>query len=70
MGVLFPNLRLMLLFPPIPMKAKYFVLLYGAYEVYAEIIQKAGDNIAHAAHLGGMLFAYILIRYWGLRTVH
>jgi membrane associated rhomboid family serine protease len=70
MGVLFPNLRLMLLFPPIPMKAKYFVLLYGAYEVYAEIIQKAGDNIAHTAHLGGMLFAYILIRYWGLRTVH
>ncbi len=70
MGVLFPNLRLMLLFPPIPMKAKYFVLLYGAYEVYAEIIQKAGDNIAHTAHLGGMLFAYILIRYWKLRTVY
>lgn len=62
-GVLFPNTQLMLLFPPIPIKAKYFVLGYGAIELYLAVTQP-GSNIAHAAHLGGMLFGYILIRYW------
>ena len=62
-GVLFPNTQLMLLFPPIPIKAKYFVLGYGAIELYMAVTQP-GSNIAHAAHLGGMLFGYILIRYW------
>lgn len=62
-GVLFPNTQLMLLFPPIPVKAKYFVLGYGAIELYMAVTQP-GSNIAHAAHLGGMLFGYILIRYW------
>ena len=62
-GVLFPNTQLMLLFPPIPIKAKYFVLGYGAIELYMAIAQP-GSNIAHAAHLGGMFFGYLLIRYW------
>jgi membrane associated rhomboid family serine protease len=62
-GVLFPNTQLMLLIPPIPIKAKYFVLAYGAIELYLAFTQP-GSNIAHAAHLGGMLFGYILIRYW------
>jgi membrane associated rhomboid family serine protease len=62
-GVLFPNTQLMLLFPPIPIKAKYFVMGYGAIELYWGITQP-GSDIAHAAHLGGMLFGYILIRYW------
>ncbi|MFZ2340555.1 MAG: rhomboid family intramembrane serine protease [Bacteroidales bacterium] len=62
-GVLFPNTQLMLLFPPIPIKAKYFVLGYGAIELYMAVTQP-GSNIAHAAHLGGMLFGYVLIRYW------
>jgi membrane associated rhomboid family serine protease len=62
-GVLFPNTQLMLLFPPIPIKAKYFVLGYGAIELYLAVTQP-GSNIAHAAHLGGMVFGYILIRYW------
>jgi membrane associated rhomboid family serine protease len=66
-GVLFPNTQLMLLFPPIPMKAKYFVLMYGALELYLAFSQP-GSNIAHAAHLGGMLFGYILIRYWRKTT--
>ncbi|WP_370523486.1 rhomboid family intramembrane serine protease [Pontibacter sp. Tf4] len=64
-GMLFPNLELMLLFLPVPIKAKYFVLLYGAYELYAGFNRVAGDNVAHFAHLGGMLFAYILIKMWG-----
>ena len=68
-GMLFPNVELMLLIPPIPIKAKYFVALYGAYEIYAEIWTKVGDNIAHTAHLGGMLFAFILLKYWGYKAI-
>ena len=63
-GMLFPNVRLMLLFPPIPIKAKWFVLFYGLYELYATIRNAPTDNTAHLAHLGGMLFAFILIKMW------
>ncbi|TAL60976.1 MAG: rhomboid family intramembrane serine protease, partial [Bacteroidetes bacterium] len=66
-GVLFPNTQLMLLLPPIPIKAKYFVMIYGGIELYLAVTQP-GSNIAHAAHLGGMLFGYILIRYWRKTT--
>jgi membrane associated rhomboid family serine protease len=66
-GVLFPNTQLMLLFPPIPIKAKYFVMIYGGIELYLAITQP-GASIAHAAHLGGMLFGYLLIRYWRKTT--
>ena len=66
-GMLFPNTQLMLLFPPVPIKAKYFVLAYGGIELYLAFAQP-GSNIAHAAHLGGMLFGYILIRYWRKTT--
>ncbi len=64
-GLLFPNTQLFLLFPPIPIKAKYLVIFYGAFEVYSEINRQQGDNVAHFAHIGGMLFAFILIKYWG-----
>jgi membrane associated rhomboid family serine protease len=66
-GYLFPNTELMLLFPPIPIKAKWFVALYALFELYAGIRNSAGDNIAHFAHLGGMLFAFILLRIWNTR---
>ncbi|MGC9341578.1 MAG: rhomboid family intramembrane serine protease [Bacteroidales bacterium] len=62
-GMLFPNTRLMLLFPPIPIKAKYFVIGYGALELYLGLTQP-GSNIAHFAHLGGMLFGFLLIKFW------
>ena len=62
-GVLFPNTQLMLLFPPIPIKAKYFVIAYGLIELYLGF-SRPGSNVAHFAHLGGMLFGYILIKYW------
>lgn len=62
-GMLFPNTRLMLLFPPIPIKAKYFVIIYGVIELYLGLT-KPGSNIAHFAHLGGMLFGFLLIKYW------
>jgi membrane associated rhomboid family serine protease len=66
-GMLFPNTQLMLIFPPIPIKAKYFVLAYGAIELYLAVTSP-GSNIAHAAHLGGMIFGYLLIRYWRKTT--
>ncbi|WP_400191983.1 rhomboid family intramembrane serine protease [Hymenobacter sp. B81] len=61
---LFPNTELMLLFLPFPIKAKYFVALYGIYELYAGIQRNPGDNVAHFAHLGGMLFGFLLLKYW------
>lgn len=64
-GLLFPNTELFLLFFPFPVKAKYFVALYGLYELYAGIHNAEGDNVAHFAHIGGMLFAFVLVRIWG-----
>jgi membrane associated rhomboid family serine protease len=66
-GYLFPNLRLMLLFPPIPIKAKWFILFYGLFELISGLQNSAGDNVAHFAHLGGMLFAFLLLRIWKYR---
>ena len=63
-GMLFPNTELYLMFIPIPIKAKYFVLGYGLLEFYLGLQNNAGDNVAHFAHLGGMLFGFILIKYW------
>ena len=68
-GMLFPNTQLMLLFPPIPIKAKYFVIGYGAIELYLGLTNSA-SNIAHFAHLGGMLFGFILIKYWNKNSRH
>jgi membrane associated rhomboid family serine protease len=68
-GMLFPNTQLMLLFPPIPIKAKYFVMGYGAIELYLGIAQP-GSDVAHFAHLGGMLFGYFMIRHWRKNTNH
>lgn len=64
-GMLFPNTELFLMFIPIPIKAKYFVLGYGALEFFLGIQNQAGDTTAHFAHLGGMLFGFILIKFWG-----
>lgn len=63
-GMLFPNTELFLMFIPIPIKAKYFVLGYGVLELFLGLQNSAGDNVAHFAHLGGMLFGFILIKYW------
>ena len=63
-GMLFPNTELYLMFIPIPSKAKYFVLLYGAAELFFGLQNSVGDNVAHFAHLGGMLFGFFLILYW------
>lgn len=63
-GMLFPN-SLIYIFFAIPIKAKYFVMIYGAMELYFGITTRGGgSNVAHFAHLGGMIFGYFLIRYW------
>ena len=62
-GLAFPNRTIMLMFPPIPMKAKYFVLVFGLLELYLGISGNA-PGVANFAHLGGMLFGFLLLRYW------
>lgn len=62
-AVLFPEVRLQLLFPPIPIKAKTMALLYVGFSVFS-IITGGMDNIAHFAHLGGLLCGYLMIKYW------
>lgn len=62
-GMLFPNNVLQLLFPPVALKAKWFVMIFGAIELYLALSNSNGD-IAHFAHLGGMIFGFILIKYW------
>ena len=63
-GMLFPNAELFIMFIPIPIKAKYFVAFYGLIELFYGVANMSGDNVAHFAHLGGMLFGFFLIRYW------
>ena len=62
-GMLFPNTIIYLYFA-IPVKAKYFVIFYGLIELYLGLQNNQGDNVAHFAHLGGMVFGYLLIKYW------
>lgn len=62
-GLLFPNATIYLLIPPIPLKAKWFVIIYALIELYLGISQP-GSSVAHFAHLGGMVFGFFLIRYW------
>jgi membrane associated rhomboid family serine protease len=62
-GMAFPNRMIMLMFPPIPMKAKYFVIMLGVFELSLGF-SGVNNGVANFAHLGGMLFGFILIRYW------
>lgn len=60
---MFPNQKIMLLIPPIPIKAKWFVLFYGLLELYLGFTA-SGQGIAHFAHLGGLFFGWLTIMYW------
>ena len=62
-GMLFPNRTIVPLFPPIPMKAKTFVMVYGGLELLLGVTGTR-SGVAHFAHLGGMLGGWLLIRYW------
>ncbi len=63
-GMLFPNTEFFLIFPPIPIKAKYLAIGLGALALYSGLSNNPGDNVAHFAHLGGMLFAFIILKIW------
>ncbi|MFH5831183.1 rhomboid family intramembrane serine protease [Halalkalibaculum sp. DA3122] len=65
-GMMFPERPIMLLFPPIPIKAKYFVAIFGGLELMNGVMGTA-TGVAHFAHLGGMIVGYFLIKYWGLK---
>ena len=65
-GMMHPNDIIMLLIPPIPIKAKWFVVIYGCIELFLIIIN-AQDGIAHFAHLGGMFFGWLLLVWWRWR---
>ena len=62
-GMLFPNNIISLIFPPIALKAKWFVIIFGAIELLMGVTG-TGSDVAHFAHLGGMIFGFILIMYW------
>ena len=62
-GVMHPNAVIMLLIPPIPMKAKWFVVVYGVIELFFGISGRM-DGVAHFAHVGGMLWGFLLLYYW------
>lgn len=62
-GLLFPNVRLMLIIPPIPMRARTFVICYGLLELFLGVTGTQ-QGVAHFAHLGGMAFGFLLIQYW------
>ena len=66
-GMYFPRRTVMLIFPPIPMPAWLFVIVFGALELYLGITQTLA-GVAHFAHLGGMLGGFLMIRYWQGRS--
>ena len=62
-GMTFPNERIFIFPLPLPIKAKWFVIFYAAIELLSAVTA-SGDGVAHMAHLGGMLFGFLMIRYW------
>jgi membrane associated rhomboid family serine protease len=62
-GMMFPNAQIYLYFL-FPIKAKYFVIGYGLLELFSGVSNRPGDNVAHFAHLGGMIFGFVLLKYW------
>lgn len=66
-AMLYPNLELMLLFIPVPIKAKYLIPVYIVIELVSGFGQFSGDNVAHFAHLGGALLGFIMIKIWRYR---
>ncbi|WP_057936987.1 rhomboid family intramembrane serine protease [Algoriphagus resistens] len=63
-AMLFPNTQLFLLFPPMPIKAKYMVLFYSLYTIYNVFVNNPLDNVAHFAHLSGLLIGGVLVYFW------
>ena len=65
-AMLYPNMEMMILFLPIPTKAKYLVPGYILIEIWSGVGQQSGDNVAHFAHIGGALFGFLVVKFWRL----
>lgn len=63
-AMLFPNTEMMIIPIPVPIKTKYLAIGYGIIEIYLGFANRATDNIAHFAHVGGLLFGFLLVLYW------
>lgn len=63
-AMLFPNTEFYLMFIPVPIKAKYLAIGYGIIEIYLGFANQYNDHIAHFAHVGGLLFGFLLVLYW------
>lgn len=66
-GMIYPNAELMILFIPVPVKAKYIIPVYVLIELSMGIGQFGGDNVAHFAHLGGAILGFMLVKLWRLQ---
>ncbi|MGZ3832064.1 MAG: rhomboid family intramembrane serine protease, partial [Mucilaginibacter sp.] len=66
-AMLYPNMEMMILFIPVPIKAKYIIPGYIVIELFSGIGQFSGDNVAHFAHIGGALFGFIMVKIWRLQ---
>ena len=66
-GWLFPDVRMYIMFIPIPIRARTLVIIYALVELFTGLAPSAGDNVAHFAHLGGMIFGWLLILWWRYR---
>jgi membrane associated rhomboid family serine protease len=66
-AMLYPDSMLTLILPPVSMKAKWFVLIFAGIELLLGISNNPADNVAHFAHLGGLIFAFLLIMFWKKR---
>jgi len=62
-GMTYPN-NIIYIYFAIPLKAKYFVILYGLIELFSGVANIPGDNVAHFAHLGGLITGFIIIQIW------
>ncbi|GAB4400171.1 MAG: rhomboid family intramembrane serine protease [Microscillaceae bacterium] len=69
-AMIFPNVEMMLIFLPVPIRAKYFVLIYVFYELFAGLNYSGISNVAHFAHLGGALIGFLLVKFWGYQRQH
>ncbi|MFH1161091.1 MAG: rhomboid family intramembrane serine protease [bacterium] len=68
-GMMFPNMLVYIYFL-FPIKAKWIVIVYGAIELFSGISNNPSDNVAHFAHLGGMIFGFFLILYWKKKAIY
>lgn len=72
-GFMYPRQPLYLMFIPVPIQARWFVLGYGAIELLQGISNRSGDNVAHFAHIGGMVIGILILLYWkkkGIITIN